>query len=767
MEHTHIDIINARVNNLKNLSVSIPKRQLVVISGVSGSGKSSLLFDTMYTEAQRQLVETFSAFARNRLPKLSRPDVDDIRNLSTAILIDQKKMGHNLRSTVGTATEALTYLRLLYSRMAQPFIGPSYFYSFNHPEGFCPDCHGLGTRIVVDRERLIKPELSLREGAIDHPECRIGGFLWRELLSIELFDPDKKLKDYSEEERRLLLDTEPIPVNKKHGASTYIKNWEGLARRLERLRTEKAEGEAAEDAKDAYERYFRYAPCAVCDGTRLNQRARTSLLRGRHIGELCRLEITELIPFLHALDGDIAVPILRKALHLLENLEHIGVGYLSLERPTASLSGGESQRVKTARQLGCDLTELLYILDEPSAGLHPRDTEKLMDLLIQLRDRGNSVYVVEHDPDIIRLADWVVDMGPRAGIAGGEIVYNGPIAGLEASDGVTARQLSAPRRVPPSQAAARLDPRVQTDSFLPLRGASAHNLRGIDIDIPKALFTGVTGVAGSGKSSLIHDCFKAAYPQAIVIDQAPIGRTSRGNLATYTGVFDAIRAIFAAETGQDASLFSFNSRGACPKCSGQGFISAELFFLDAVRTRCDECDGRRYKKEVLEYRYRGKNIDEVLAMSTEEARSFFNHRKINSTLDMLVAVGLDYLKIGQSLSSLSGGEAQRLKIAAELSNSGNIYILDEPTTGLHLEDISKLYALIRKLRDGGNTVIVIEHNLDLIKYADWIIDLGPEGGKNGGRLLYQGPPSGLVTIAASHTGRYLKAYLLLPILLQP
>ncbi len=756
-----IEIEGAHAHNLKNVSLSVPKHAFVAFTGVSGSGKSTLLFDTIYTEAQRQLVETFSTFARNRLPKLSRPDVESIRNLSTAILIDQKKMGSNLRSTVGTATEVVTYLRLLYSRLADPFVGPSFYYSFNHPEGMCPVCHGLGTRIAIDTAKLVNPALSLREGAIDHPECRVNGFLWREMLSIDLFDPDKKVADFTERELHLLLRTEPVPVAKRHGAGTYLKNWEGIARRLERLKTAKADAEESDDDKDAYDRYFSYGKCEACSGTRLSERARSTKIAGFDIGELCAMEIRDLIPVLEGIDVPAAVPILRKAIALLRAMDDVGIGYLSLDRPTSTLSGGESQRVKTARQLDCDLTDLMYVLDEPSAGLHPRDTERLTALLARLRDAGNSVYVVEHDPEIVRKADWVVDLGPKAGSLGGEVVYNGPLEGFGESGTLTARFLSADRRVEPSvrarpiaDRAARDRPDRASGDFLSVRGARANNLKGIDVDFPRGLFTCVTGAAGSGKSSLVHECLMASYPDAIMIDQSPIGRTSRGNLATYTGTFDAIRKIFSASTGRDASLFSFNSLGACPKCGGQGVVGTELFFLDAFRTACDECGGKRYGKEVLGLAHNGKNIDDVLSMTATEALAFFDHPKIRARMGILVEVGLDYVKLGQSLSSLSGGESQRLKIAAELSKKGNAYVLDEPTTGLHLSDIERLYGIIRRLTDAGNTVIVIEHNPDLIKYADWIIDLGPEGGNAGGELVYQGLPEGFAACGRSLTAPY-------------
>jgi excinuclease UvrABC ATPase subunit len=751
MSEQTIIVRSAKIHNLKNISVEIPKHKLVVFTGVSGSGKSSLLFDTIYTEAQRQLIETFSTFARARLPKLSRPDVDDIANLSTAIVIDQKRMGNNLRSTVGTATEINTYLRLLYSRCGQPFIGPSFLFSFNHPEGMCPQCRGLGKKVSMDLDLLLDKNKSLREGAIVHPECKLGGWFWREIVSIDLFDPDKKLKDFSKEELDTLLYTEPIPITKKHGAGTYAKNYEGIARRLERTFTEKAEDELPEDEKDAYKRYFIYSECPACRGSRLREKPLSVRINGVNIAELCARELPDVLYFLQDINDAVAVSIISKAKYLLENLIQIGVGYLSLDRAVATLSGGEAQRVKMARQLDCNLVDLMYIMDEPSIGLHPRDTEKLLAILHKLKAKGNSVFVVEHDPEIIKAAEWIIDVGPRAGIAGGELVYAGEPAGLTRNDSITGEYLRRRKK--------SVIKRKTASGFIDIEKANVHNLKNVSVKIPQGALTCITGVAGSGKSSLIHECFLKQFPAAIVIDQQPIGRTSRANLATFTGVFDIIRKIFSAATGAEASLFSFNSKGACPKCNGLGFISLELHFLDAVKTVCDECEGRRYKQDVLQLKYLGQNIDAVLNMTAGQALDFFTDAKILKQLQVLDDVGLDYLKIGQSLNTLSGGEAQRLKIATELAKAGNIYVMDEPTTGLHMSDIHRLYQIIKLLVDRDNTVIVIEHNLDIIKYADWIIDLGPEGGKNGGELIFQGVPEDLVKESRSFTGRYLQDYL--------
>jgi len=751
MNRENIIVKNAHTNNLKNIYVEIPKHKLVVFTGISGSGKSSLLFDTIYTEAQRQLIETFSTFARARLPKLSRPDVDDIQNLSTAIVIDQKRMGNNLRSTVGTATEINTYLRLLFSRIAKPYIGQSFLFSFNHPEGMCPHCHGLGKQIQVDINMLLDKEKSIYEGAVIYPGMQVGSWFWRELTSIDLFDVHKKVKEFTEAELNKLLYTEPIQINKKHGTGTYSKTYEGIARKLEKSVKGKAEDEAPEEEKDAYNKYIIYSDCNYCNGSRLNERALSVKIKGLSIAGLCAMELTEVLPFLSSIDDEIAIPIMRKAQFLLEQLIEIGVGYLSLNRSVATLSGGESQRVKMARQLDCNLVDMLYVLDEPSIGLHPRDTVKLISLLKRLRDNGNSVFVVEHDPDIIRAAEWIIDIGPKAGIDGGKLVYSGEPQGIFSTNSITGKFLLNDQKA--------IIRRKPANEFMVIENASVNNLKNVSVKIPVGVLTCITGVAGSGKSSLIHQVFLKQCPGAIVIDQSAIGKSSRANPATYTGIFDFIRKEFAKTTGADASLFSFNSKGACPKCNGQGLLSFELHFLDAVKTICDECEGKRYKPDVLCLKYMNKSIAEVLDMSVDEAYQFFTSEKINKQLKVLQDVGLGYLKIGQSLSSLSGGESQRLKIASELHKVGNIYVMDEPTTGLHMSDILRLYQIIRSLVDKNNTVIVIEHNLDIIKYADWIIDMGPDGGRQGGEILFQGIPEDIVNCVNSYTGKYLNKML--------
>jgi excinuclease UvrABC ATPase subunit len=748
MIHDRIIVRNAHANNLKNIDIEIPKHNLVVFTGVSGSGKSSLLFDTIYTEARRQLIETFSTFARTRMPKLSRPDVDDIQNLSTAIVIDQKRMGNNLRSTVGTATEINTYLRLLYSRIGKPFIGPSFYFSFNHPEGMCPQCRGLGKNVRIDLDKFIDREKTIREGAITHPHYKIGGYLWREMMTMELFDVDKKLKDFSAQELTKLLYAEPFAVTNAKQKLTYSKNFEGIVRKLEKAAFAKADDELPEEEKNAYSKYFLYAECTTCGGRRLNERAGSVTIHGVTIADLCRMELTDAVEFMTAIKEPVAAPILRKAQFLTRQLIEIGVGYLSLDRSVSTLSGGESQRVKMARQLDCNLVDLLYVLDEPTIGLHPRDTEKLLAILFRLMEKGNSVFVVEHDPDVIKAAQWIVDMGPGAGKYGGAVVYSGAPEGLGATGSITGAYLRDSEK--------KIFKRKTPKEFIVIRNASAHNLKNITVKIPKNALTCITGVAGSGKSSLVHECLLPLYPEAILIDQMPIGRSSRANPATYIGVFDLIRKEFAAATGSDPSLFSFNSKGACTKCNGQGMLSFDMHFLDAVKTVCDECEGKRYRGDVLDLKMEGNNIAEVLDLSIDSAMEFFKPPAIRRHFKLLQDVGLGYLKTGQSLSSLSGGESQRLKIAAELSKKSNMYVMDEPTTGLHRSDIENFFRIITTLVDHDNTVIIIEHNLDIIKYADWIIDLGPGGGKDGGEVIFEGTPEGLMDEPKSYTGIYLK-----------
>ena len=748
-----IIVENAHTNNLKNVSINIPKHKIVVFSGVSGSGKSSLLFDTIYTEAQRQLIETFSSFARARLPKLSRPDVDEIKNLSTPIVIDQKKMGSNLRSTVGTATELATYIRLLYSRIGQPFINqPSFAFSFNHPEGMCQCCHGLGKVVHIDEDSFLDREKSLREGAILHPFYKKNSYMLKELIQYGIFDNDKPLREWSKEELHKLLYSEPIELSKEQTGLTYRRFHEGIITKIERSVMEKGNDEKEEDEQNERERFLVYKTCPECHGTRINKRARSVKINGIGIDEAFRMELSELLEFMRNVNDPqgISVPLIRKIVYVLEQLVRIGVPYLTLERPVSTLSGGESQRVKMARQLDCNLTDLLYVLDEPSVGLHPRDTERLIALFNELRDKGNSVFVVEHDTDIIRCAEWVVDMGPKAGSLGGSVIYNGTAEGLLSAEGLTAEQLRK---------------RLGSDSFRPTRqwsdyylieNACENNLKNITVRIPKGVLTVVTGVSGCGKSSLIHGCFVPQHPEACVINQEPVGRTTRGNIVSYMGVFNHIRKLFSETTGQEQSLFSFNAAGACPKCEGRGFLSFEMSFLDAVRTKCDDCNGKRYNSRAQSYKYKGKDISEVLDLTVNQAFDFFGDvPSILKHITLLQDVGLGYLTLGQSLSSLSGGESQRLKIATVLKKTGGLYVMDEPTTGLHMNDIENFFSIIDRLVNSGNTVIIIEHNPDIIRRADWMIDLGPEGGSKGGYLLFEGRPCDAVSDPHSITGRFL------------
>ncbi len=744
----NIMVRGARVHNLKNVTLEIPRNRIVVFTGVSGSGKSSLVFDTLYTEAQRQLIETFSSFARRRLPKLSRPDVDDIRNISTAIVIDQKRMGHNLRSTVGTATEVYTYLRMLFSRCGEPFIGPSFLFSFNHPDGMCPVCKGLGKRITVDVNLLLDMKKSLREGAVTHPDYRVGGWMWREIMVMNLFDTEIPLDRFTEEKLNLLLYADHVPITKPHGAGTYAKQFEGIVSKLERLYIHKAEDDLPAIKKDAYAKYFVYHHCDACQGTRLNEKARSVKVNDRSIDDLVTLELTELDEFLSGIDNEIAGPLVRKMRQILGHLIEIGVGYLSLSRPVSTLSGGESQRVKMARQLDCDLVDMMYILDEPSIGLHARDNAKLIDMLIRLRDKGNSVLVVEHDPDIIHAADWLIDMGPGAGKAGGQVLFEGRVEDIDPLKSLTGRLLKRREKITCQ--------RRKWTSTIEIKNASVHNLRNLSVAIPSGIFTCVTGVAGSGKSSLIHEVFVKQNKDVVVIDQSPIGKSSRSIPVMYIGVFDLMRKELAAATGAEPSVFSFNSTGACEKCKGHGYLSIEMSFMDDVRILCDQCNGQKYKEEVLALKYKDRNIYQILKMTVEEARDFFESREIRRRIQILYEVGLDYLEIGQSLSSLSGGEAQRLKLASELHKKGHIYVMDEPTTGLHMADTEKLLSIIQQLIDNRNTVVVIEHNLDVIRHADWIIDMGPLGGSKGGEIVAVGTPEDIARCENSYTGMYLK-----------
>lgn len=735
-------IRGAREHNLKNIDIEIPKQKIVVVTGVSGSGKSSLVFDTICAEAQRQLIDTFSAFARRRLPKISPPDVDSISNLSTAMVIDQKKMGTTLRSTVGTVTEIYTNLRMLFSRCGEPFGGWSNEFSFNNPEGMCPTCHGLGKEMIVDLSKVVDMNLSVRDGAFIHPDYKKGGYFWRHAMKCGFFNTDLPLKDLPEDELFAVLYLDNSEYESEQSGENYTARWIGAITRLKKYYLNKEEG------LDANSSFFTYQTCQSCNGSRINAKARSVKVAGKTLPELVFLELTDFRNWLDTVSGPVAEPLVAKMKQTTQYLIDIGVGYLNLHRPVATLSGGESQRVKMARQLDCNLVDLLYVLDEPTIGLHPRDVDHLKQMLIRLRDKGNSVLVVEHDPEIMALADHIIDIGPEAGARGGHVLFEGTFPELLRSETLTARSLNRENRQPFRHKG--------FSSYFKIDQASTHNLKNISVDIPQGVLVCITGVAGSGKSSLIHEEFCNRYPDAIVVDQAPAGRNIRSTPMSYTGIFDKIRKVFAEATGQPASLFSFNSEGACPECHGNGILKVDLSFLDDVTMPCPRCEGKRYKPEVLQHKMKGKSIHDLLEMTIDEASGWLTDASILHKLKVLQQVGLGYLKLGQPLSTLSGGEAQRIKLASELHKKGNIYVMDEPTTGLHMADTDRLIAIMKSLVAHGNSVIVIEHNPDVILQADWVIDLGPEGGKNGGWIVAQGTPEDLANCHESYTGRFLK-----------
>lgn len=740
-----IVIRGAREHNLKNIDLEIPKNKIVVVTGVSGSGKSSLVFDTVCAEAQRQLIETFSAFARRRLPKISQPDVDEIRNLSTAMVIDQKKMGTTLRSTVGTVTEIYTNLRMLFSRCGEPFGGWSNEFSFNNPEGMCPTCHGLGKEMVIDLTKIVDMNLSVRDGAFVHPDYKKGGYFWRHAMKCGFFNTDIPLKDLPGEELFNLLYLENSEYESEQSGEAYVARWEGLVTRLKKYFMSKEEG------SDANTSFFTYQKCSECNGSRINAKASSVKVEGKTIPELVFLELPDFMAWLNSVQGDVAEPLVRKMKQTTQYLIDIGVGYLSLHRPVATLSGGESQRVKMAKQLDCNLVDLLYVLDEPSIGLHPRDVSNLKLMLTQLREKGNTVLVVEHDAEMMAHADHIIDIGPEAGLNGGHVLFEGTYDELLRSDTLTSRFLNRSNHISRQR-------KLFTSTFS-IEDASSNNLKNVSVKIPQGVFVCITGVAGSGKSSLIHEEFCSHHPEAVVIDQSPAGKNIRSTPMSYTGIFDKVRKEFADATGKSASLFSFNSEGACPECKGNGIVKVDLSFLDDVTMVCPVCEGKRYRPEVLNLKCRGKSIHEVLEMTIEEASVWFTDSSVLNRLKVLKQVGLGYLKLGQPLSTLSGGEAQRIKLASELHKKGNIYVMDEPTTGLHMADIDRLMDIVKTLVMHGNSVIVIEHNLDVIWQSDWVIDLGPEGGKNGGIIVAQGTPEQVACCDSSYTGRYLKRFL--------
>ncbi|HTF11288.1 MAG TPA: excinuclease ABC subunit UvrA [Asanoa sp.] len=738
MQTDYIEIIGARENNLKDVAVRIPKRQITVFTGVSGSGKSSLVFDTVAAEAQRQLNETFTAFARNFLPSYGHPDVDSIANLSAAIIVDQKRLGGSSRSTVGTITDINPLIRLLFSRVGQPYVGYSNSFSFNDPQGMCPECEGLGQVTTIDLDKFLDRSKSLNDGAILHPDFAAGGWYLNSYVLSGFYDPDKPLAEFTDEELdRLLHGTGKVPLEWQGGKvnTTY----EGLVDKFTRLYIKKDLGAMSERNKAVLLRFVTGGTCPLCKGARLSPAALAAEVAGYHITDLLAMEATELLATLRELAPTVEPagrPIVESLTDRVQNLVTIGLGYIRLDRETTSLSGGESQRIKMVRHLSSSLTDMMYVFDEPSIGLHAHDVQRLNELLVKLRDKGNTVLVVEHDRDVIAIADHVIDMGPKAGAHGGEVVFTGTVADLSGAPTLTGRFME---HALPIKAHART-----ATGALTIRGATVNNLKNVTVDIPTGVFTVVTGVAGSGKSSLINDVFLGRFPDAIDIDQSAVGASIRSNPATYTGLMDDIRRLFAKANGVNAGLFSFNSKGACPNCQGLGVLYTDLGFMDGFKSPCDVCHGRRFSEEVLGYQLRGKSIADVLELTAAEAVEFFTEKKLRAILTAVNDVGLDYLRLGQPLSTLSGGECQRIKLATELHKTGTVYVLDEPTTGLHMSDIQHLLEMVDRLVNQGNSVVVIEHNLDVIKNADWIIDLGPEGGTKGGEVLFTGPPAELL-----------------------
>ncbi|WP_216209297.1 excinuclease ABC subunit UvrA [Amycolatopsis aidingensis] len=741
MTHEHIRITGARQHNLKNLDLTVPRRAITAFTGVSGSGKTSLVFDTIAAEAQRQLNETFPPFVRNRLPSYGRPEVDLIEDLSPVVVINQRRLGGNARSTVGTITDIYTLLRLLFSRASEPYVGESTAFSFNDPAGMCPRCSGIGRVVTPDIDSFLDLDRSLEDGAILLPgfgnKANTKKYWYRQYADSGLFDPATPLRAWPARLREALI----------HGVPG---KQEGLLEHFTRIYLH-AEGEMSARKQAVIDRFTTSVVCPDCGGERLHEAARSARVAGYTITECTRMELADLIPVVRTVTEPATKPVVDSLVERLEAVQGIGLGYLDLARATSTLSGGESQRIKMVRHLGSSLTEMLYVFDEPSIGLHPRDVERLTALLRSLRYKGNTILVVEHDPDVVAIADHVIDLGPGAGSAGGEVVFHGDVAGLARADTVTGRAMRA--RTEP-----RTDPRPPAGR-LRVTGASRHNLRDLDVEVPTGVLTAITGVAGSGKSSLVAVLLEQ-HP-GTVVDQSPIATSRRSTILTYTGIADPIRRMFARAGGVSAALFSANSRGACPDCRGLGVVYTDLAFMEGVAAVCDTCHGRRFTEEVLKYTVDGYSIADVLDLTVTQARPVFEDPAITPTLTALADVGLGYLALGQPLSTLSGGEAQRLKLAGELRNrpEGGLYVLDEPTTGLHPADIGRLGGILDRLVDAGNTVVVVEHNLDVVRRADWVIDIGPEAGQHGGRVMFTGPPADLATDPHSITAEYLRRLL--------
>ena len=740
-----IIIRGLRQNNLKNVSLDIPKGKIVVFTGVSGSGKSSIVFDTIAAESQRQMNETYTAFMRGRLPKYEKPKVERIDNLSASVIVDQSRLGGNARSTVGTISDMYAALRLLYSRIGEPYAGTASYFSFNDPNGMCKTCSGIGKILDLDIERAIDPDKSWNENMLNLPAFKVGNYYWKQYTGSGLFDLDKKYRDYSAEERSLLL-----YGSRKPGGPREHKKVEGIKTQFQRLCLMKGPEEQNDHTLKRLYQFMEEKVCPDCGGRRLNPKTLSCKVAGYSIDELCAMEFTELVKVLGTITDPRAASIVEALTASLQRMIDIGLPYLSMNRESSTLSGGEAQRLKLVRYMGSSLTGMTYIFDEPSTGMHPRDVYRMTRLLQSLRDKGNTVLVVEHDRDVISIADEVIDVGPLAGKNGGEILFQGSYEALLLSGTKTGEAM---KQVIP------LKDRPRTPkAFLPVRNACIHNLKNVSVDIPLNVLTVVTGVAGSGKSSLIRGVFAKQYAERVVlVDQSPVTATGRSTPATFLGFFDEIRKVIAAENGVDGSLFSFNSKGGCPVCGGRGMVVTELVFMDPVTTVCEACEGKRYSSEALSYRYKGKSIVEILDMSAADAYEFFkDNRKLRKALGAMLEVGLPYLSLGQPLSTLSGGERQRVKLAKDLDKKGNIYVLDEPTTGLHAADVCRIMELLDSLVERGNTVIVIEHDLDVMKQADWIIDVGPDGGTAGGEIVFTGTPKEMADKAQTITAEYLR-----------
>ena len=773
--HDLIRVQGARVNNLKDVSVEIPKRRLTVFTGVSGSGKSSLVFSTIAAESQRMINETYSAFVQGFMPTLARPEVDVMDGLTTAIIVDQERMGANVRSTVGTATDANAMLRILFSRLGKPHIGSAQAFSFNVASisgagavtlerggqtvkerrsftitgGMCPRCEGMGRVNDFDMSALYDESKSLSEGALTIPGYSMDGWYGR-IFSGAGFDMDKPIRKYTKKELHDLLYKEPTKIKVEGINLTF----EGLIPRIQKSMLSKDVDALQPHVRAFVERAITFTACPDCGGTRLSEAARSSKIDGVNIADACAMQISDLAAWVRGVDDPSMAPLLGTLRHILDSFVEIGLGYLSLERPSGTLSGGEAQRTKMIRHLGSSLTDVTYVFDEPTIGLHPHDIQRMNELLLQLRDKGNTVLVVEHKPEMIAIAEHVVDLGPGAGTAGGEVVFEGTVEGLRASDTITGRHLDD---------RAALKPSVRKPSGeLVVRGANTNNLRDVDVDIPLGVLVVVTGVAGSGKSSLIHGSV-SGRDGVVSVDQGAIRGSRRSNPATYTGLLDPIRKAFAKANGVKPALFSSNSEGACPNCNGAGVIFTDLAMMAGVATTCEVCEGKRFQAEVLDFTFGGKDISEVFAMPVAEAEEFFGAGEAKTPaahkiLTHLADVGLGYLTLGQPLTTLSGGERQRLKLATRLGEKGGVYVLDEPTSGLHLADVEQLLGLLDRLVDSGKSVIVIEHHQAVMAHADWIIDLGPGAGHDGGRIVFEGPPNALVADRSTLTGEHLAAY---------